>query len=112
MDTPFRGHAGAVLQGGRPSAEREYPFGEYAVRPKHLLIQVNHDLETLAAGSRHGIAGQELLGELHRAISPRGPARFRGNTAGFMSATHLATEVDDKVARRGMHQLLSQAQRL
>jgi hypothetical protein len=72
---------------------------------------VNHDLETLAAGSRHGIAGQERLGELHRAVSPRGPARFRGNTAGFMSATDLATEVDDKVARRGMRQPFSQAQR-
>ncbi len=69
----FRGNAGAILQGGRPST----------VWPKHLLIQVNHDLEALAAGSRHGIAGQERLGELHRPVSPRGPARFRGNAGGF-----------------------------
>jgi len=45
-----------------------------------LLIQVNHDLEALAAGSRHGIAP----GTTRRA-SPRRqlarPARFRGSAA-------------------------------
>src|SRR5208282_836247 len=64
----FRGNARSVLQCGRPGS----------IWPEHLLIQVNHDLEALAASSRHGIGRQERLCELHRPISPRGPARFRG----------------------------------
>jgi len=48
---------------------------------EYLLIQVNHDLEALAAGSRHGIAGQERLGEPHRHHQPReGQHVFRGKT--------------------------------
>ncbi len=68
----FRGNAGPILQGARP----------FAGGAQRILLQMNHDLEALATRSRDRIAGQERLGKLHRPISPRGPASFRGSVDG------------------------------
>ena len=69
----FRGNARAILQRSGPGA----------VRAEHVLIEMNHDLEALPTGSLHRMACQERLGDRHRAVCPRWPARFRGNAATF-----------------------------
>ena len=56
----FRGNARAILEGGGPGV----------ICTKHLLVEVNHHLEALPSGSRHGIAGQVRLCKFHGAVRP------------------------------------------